>query len=59
MQNRRLWIAVSISRKLGRFVQNSGPNWNYFSTSRDCGLNLAKLGVSLEKVVALTGIWSS
>ena len=56
MQNRRLWTTVSISRKLGQFVQNSGPNWNYFSTRRDCGLNLAKLGVSLEKVAALTGI---
>ena len=49
MQKLQVWTAGSISRKLGGFCENSGPNWNYFSTSRDCGLNLGKLGVSLEK----------
>jgi len=58
MQTAGSGLRVPFLESLGGFVQNSGPNWNYFSTSRDCGLNLAKLGVSLEKVAVLTSIWS-
>ena len=49
-------LRVLIGKSSGAKTLKTGPNCNYFSTSRDCGLNIEKMRGSLTIVPGRRGM---